>query len=241
MDKTFAEIVRRRRAVRVYDADKPLDSAVVRECIELATLAPNSTNLQLWSFQHVTDPGTLKALAQACFDQNAAQSAQQMVVFTVRCDLWRARSQWNLSTASALLQQHPNERTPARLQVLNQYYTKLIPFVYGGGWLLGGLKKALMGVVGLFRPVFRQLGVADARIVAHKSCALAAQTFMLGMTAAGYDTCPLEGFDSRRVQKILNLPRRSEINMIITCGIRADGGVYFDRYRVPFDEVYRQV
>ena len=35
----------------------------------------------------------------------------------------------------------------------------------------------------------------------HKTCALAAQTFMLAMSNEGYDTCPMEGFDSRRVKK----------------------------------------
>ena len=78
------------------------------------------------------------------------------------------------------------------------------------------------------------------RIVAHKSAGLAAQTFMLGMAAEGYDTCPMEGFDSLRVKKILNLPFGSEINMIISCGIRKPEGVYGDRYRVPFEEVYKK-
>jgi nitroreductase len=44
--------------------------------------------------------------------------------------------------------------------------------------------------------------------------ALAAQNFMISMAAVNYDTCPMEGFDSLRVKKILNLPA-AEINMII--------------------------
>jgi nitroreductase len=39
----------------------------------------------------------------------------------------------------------------------------------------------------------------------HKSCGLAAQTFMLSIVAAGYDCCPMEGFDARYVKKALNL------------------------------------
>ena len=35
------------------------------------------------------------------------------------------------------------------------------------------------------------------RVTAHKSCALAAQTFMIAMANEGYDTCPLEGLDMR--------------------------------------------
>lgn len=76
------------------------------------------------------------------------------------------------------------------------------------------------------------------RIVAQKSAALAAQNFMISMAAINYDTCPMEGFDSLRVKKVLNLPFIAEINMVIGCGIREESGIYGDRFRVPFEEVY---
>ena len=44
------------------------------------------------------------------------------------------------------------------------------------------------------------------RVVVHKTCALAAQTFMLAMANENYDTCPMEGFDRRKVKRILKLP-----------------------------------
>ncbi len=57
-----------------------------------------------------------------------------------------------------------------------------------------------------------------------------------------YDTCPVEGFDSRRVKRLLNLPSGAEINMIVSCGIRnGNKGIYGDRYRLPFDEVYKKM
>ena len=61
---------------------------------------------------------------------------------------------------------------------------------------------------------------------------------MLIMRSKGYDTCPMEGFDSLRVKKTLSLPRSAEINMIISCGIRDEKGIYGDQIRVPFDEIY---
>ena len=64
------------------------------------------------------------------------------------------------------------------------------------------------------------------RVVVHKSAALAAQNFMLSMVAYGYDTCPMEGFDSLRVKKVLKLPSNTEINMILGCGIRSPKGIY---------------
>jgi len=82
---------------------------------------------------------------------------------------------------------------------------------------------------------------SDMRIVAHKSAGLAAENFMVSMAAIGYDTCPMEGSDTLRVKKILNLPSGAEINMVIGCGIREEKGIYGPRFRVPFEEVYFNV
>ena len=61
-------------------------------------------------------------------------------------------------------------------------------------------------------------------------------------TPVEHDTCPLEGFDSRRMKKLLKLPHGAGINMVIPCGIR-DGnkGIWGERGRVPFDEIYHRI
>jgi len=52
----------------------------------------------------------------------------------------------------------------------------------------------------------------------------------------------MEGFDSRRVKRLLNLPNSAKINMIISCGIRkGNEGIWGERCRVPFDEVYKRI
>lgn len=122
------------------------------------------------------------------------------------------------------------------------YYGKVMPFLYSrflGVW--GIVRKLLVVLIGLFRPITYQVSENDMRVVVHKTCALAAQTFMLAMSNEGYDTCAMEGLDSRRVKSILKLPFRAEINMIISCGIRNEQGVWGDRMRVPFDEVYHEI
>ena len=80
-------------------------------------------------------------------------------------------------------------------------------------------------------------GNADQRVIVHKSCALAAQTFMLSISAEGFDSCPLEGFDSKEVKKLLNLPTGAEINMVVAVGKGTEEGIYNERLRVPFEEV----
>ena len=129
-----------------------------------------------------------------------------------------------------------------RIALQKAYYEKLVPFEYSRFFgLFGILRKLFMQSAGLFRPVTRQVTEADVRVSVHKSCALAAQTFMLAMSEQGYDTCPLEGFDSRLVKKALGLPYDCGINMVITCGVRVPEGVRGERYRLPFSEFYHQV
>ncbi|MGE5357067.1 MAG: nitroreductase family protein [Deltaproteobacteria bacterium] len=239
---TFKEIVNYRRSVRNYK-NIPLDAEKVRNCLELAVLSPNSSNMQLWEFYHIIDPEVLKKLAVACLDQTTATTANQMVVFVTRQDLFLRRSKQmiNLETEN-VLKNSPPEKQEKRVRRWKLYYGKVIPFLYARcGGLLGLIRKILVNVIGLFRPITYNVSESDVRVVVHKTCGLAAQTFMLAMADAGYDTCPMEGFDGRRVKKILKLPRGAEINMIISCGIRNEGGIWGDRMRIPFNEVYNRI
>ncbi|WP_298081191.1 nitroreductase family protein [uncultured Cardiobacterium sp.] len=238
------DLLNHRRAVRHYDPDQPIDADTVRGCLEQARLAPSRSNMQLYQFVHVTDPATLQALATACLGQQAATTAQQMVVFVTRQDRYRDHARQVMALeAENIRRTSPPEKQEKRLAANRGYYGKLLPFVYARCFgLLGCLRKTLFGAISLFRPMYTDCSEADMRVVVHKSCALAAQTFMLAMSEAGYDTCPLEGLDSRRVKRILALPRGAEINMIVSCGIRQEGhGIWGERHRLPFAAVYRRV
>lgn len=239
---TFQEIVNYRRSVRHYK-DLPIDTEKVKNCLELAVLAPNSSNMQLWEFYHIVNPEILKKLSIACLDQTAATTAQQMVVFVTRQDLFQKRRKEMMALETQnVLKNSPVERQEKRIKRWEMYYGKVIPFLYARFLgVLGIFRKIVVNIIGLFRPITYQVSENDMRVVVHKTCALAAQTFMLAMANEGYDTCPMEGFDSRRVKNMLNLPMGAEINMVISCGIREKGGVWGDRMRIPFDEVYKRV
>ncbi|MFK8297025.1 nitroreductase family protein [Capnocytophaga cynodegmi] len=237
------EILNYRRAVRLYDETQPIETEKVRECLELAQLAPTSSNMQLWEAYHVTDKSVLAKLTESCLSQSAAKTAQQMVVFVTRQDLYKERAKAILEFEKGNVQRNsPSERQAKRIKDRETYYGKLMPFLYRRCFgLLGWVRKIMVLSIGLFRPIVRQVSEAEVRTVVHKSCALAVQTFMTAMAEKQYDTCPLEGFDSKLVKKALKLPSDTEINMIITCGIRKEGGIWGERFRVPFEEIYHQV
>lgn len=238
IQKTVQDAIAYRRSVRVYDANQSIDTAVVKECIRQATLAPTSSNLQLWEFYHVTQEETKNALVKACLNQNAARTAQEIVVVVARKDKWKSRVKANLTFLEEQFQQQ-EVRDAKREKMATNYYTKIIPTLYSDFLgILGVIKKMIATVQGISKPMYRQVLQSDLNIVAHKSTALAAQNFMISMAANNYDTCPMEGFDSKRVKAILDLPKTAMINMVISCGIRGKGGVYGPQFRVPFNEVY---
>jgi nitroreductase len=116
------------------------------------------------------------------------------------------------------------------------YYEKIVPLAYrlGPCGLFGLVKRIVFNVQGLKEPTPREpKSLADMRVWAHKSAALAAENFMLAIRAQGFDTCPMEGFDSARVRALLGLRCRAEINMVIAIGRRGKGGIYGPQTRLP--------
>ena len=237
MKKEFDKIVRIRRSVRRYKKTEINDDDV-KDSILHASLAPNSSNLQLWEFYHVTSEKLMNRISEACFNQPAARTANQFVVIVTRKDLWNKRRIFNINTIKNKTL-NASDKSLKNRDLALKYYKYLIPTIYKEFFgLLGYIRYINAMIIGLFRPIYRQVTNSDMRVVAHKSSALAAQNFMLSMTSKGYDTCPMEGFDSLRLKRILSLPYSSEINMVISCGIRDDDGVYGKQIRVPFDDVY---
>jgi len=78
-------------------------------------------------------------------------------------------------------------------------------------------KRTLLG----FLSNFTQTPTLNSSIEAwsFKNTMLAAQTFMLAVSAAGFETCPMEGFDGRRVKEVLSVPDdRFSIPIVICVG-----------------------
>ena len=167
--------------------------------------------------------------------QSAAKTAKQLVVFVTRADLWKHRANWNYERVKEGIKGEPNKLQKRGLD----YYTKLMPLAYRsdffGFWAF--VRRCISFFGGLSKPFYRMGGKADQRVTVHKSCALAAQTFMLSIAAEGFESCPMEGFDAKRVKKALNLPSGAEINMIISVGKATSEGVWGPRNRVPYNEV----
>ncbi len=237
-EKIVSKAIQHRRSVRIYDSKKVINTDIVKQCIQQAILAASSSNLQLWEFYHITSKTMKEKISESCFNQPAAKTANQLVIPVVRLDLWPKRIQSNVDFIKSV---EPSKMSEKSKKGALSYYEKVLPKLYGGtNKLRGFFGKIIMQYKGVSKITYREVSSTDLRVIGHKSTALAAQNFMTSMAAFDYDTCPMEGFDSVRLKSILELPRKAQISMVIGCGIRKEEGVYGDRFRVPFEEVYFQ-
>lgn len=227
--KAFKDVVQSRRSIRRF-LPEPIPDSLVEEILDLGMLAPNSSNLQPWVFYWVKNEQKRKALAGATLNQNAAKTAPVLIVVGVRPSIWRAHAKKLLKVL---------EERGLSTPIAENYYKKIAPMMYMQGpfGILGFVKKIVFGVIGIFRPVPRfPFGKSKLEVWAQKSTALACENIMLGFRAAGYDSCPMEGYDEKRVKKILNIPRDVNLTMIIGAGKRAPDGLYGPRVRFPRED-----
>jgi len=71
---------------------------------------------------------------------------------------------------------------------------------------------------------------------ATKSTSLACENLMIAAEALGINSCPMEGFDGRRLSRYLGLSRRyHEIVMVIALGKRSHAYVELPQWRRPLD------
>ena len=98
-------------------------------------------------------------------------------------------------------------------------------------------KRAVFWVVNLRRvigmpPLFRQ----EIFKWAARSTSLACQNLMIAAEALGMSTCPMEGFDGRRLGRYLGLSRRKqEVVMVIAVGKRSSEYREWPQWRRPLE------
>ena len=84
----FTKLVNSRRSCRVY-TDEAVPEEIIQKCIDLALLAPNSSNLQPWQFYWVKSKDKRKLLDKYCLNQPAAATAPEIIVAVACPEMWK--------------------------------------------------------------------------------------------------------------------------------------------------------
>lgn len=218
-----------RRAVKLFE---PIEiSADLREQIlNAARHAPSSFNSQPYKLYWVQSPATKADVAKLCLRQKPAESASALVVAVADLGSLAATSQsqleWMRSSDFTEEKIRDYERNAKIGRIL---------FMPGPFGIFATVKRALFRLLHLrmvigMPPLSRQ----DLFKWATKSTSLACQNLMLAAEALGLNTCPMEGFDSRRLSRYLRLSRRChEIVMVIAIGKKSHARKEPPQWRRP--------
>lgn len=224
------EAIFTRRAVKVFE---PVEIAegMREQILNAARHAPSSFNTQPYQFYWVRTAQKRSAVAKLCMGQMPAETASALVVAVADIGSLAATSQSQLEWMRCR-----SEFTEAKIRDYERT-AKIgrILFMPGPFGLFGAVKRGLFRLLNLWKvmgmpPTSRQ----DLFKWATKSTSLACENLMIAAEALGINTCPMEGFDGRRLSKYLGLSTRyHEIVMVIAMGKKSQAYVEAPQWRRP--------
>ena len=221
----------RRRAVKSFES-VAISPQVRQQLLDAARFAPSSFNTQPYRFYWVESPERRRVAARLCMAQSPAATASVLVVAVADLGSLRSTSElyldWMRSTGVAAEKLRDYERTAKIGRII---------FMPGPFGIFGALKWFLFRVLHFWKtigmpPLFRH----DLFKWATKSTSLACENLMIAAEALGLNTCPMEGFDARRLSEFLGLsPRVHEIVMVIAIGKKSTAHTEHPQWRRPLE------
>lgn len=194
-----------RRAVKVFEPAE-ISEGMREQILNAARHAPSSFNTQPYRFYWVGTAEKKKAVAKLCLGQMPAETAPALIVAVADIGSLTTTSQGQLEWMRGR-----SEFSEAKIRDYERT-AKIgrILFMPGPFGIFGALKWAIFRVLNLWKtigmpPVFRQ----DLFKWATKSTSLACENLMIAAESLGLNTCPMEGFDGRRLSKYLGLSARN--------------------------------
>lgn len=158
----FLDLVKSRQSERAYE-DRPVDEALVMQCIEAARLAPSACNSQPWTFIVVDDENLRGQIADSMSNK-------------------------------VLPLNHFTKQAPVQVVIVNE-----------GSNFTASLGNKIKD------KDFSKLDIG-----------IAAQHFCLQAADLGLGTCMLGWFNEPKVKRILDIPEKKRVELIITLGYSKD-------------------
>jgi len=220
-----------RRAIKLFE---PVDiSPEIREQIlRAARQAPSSFNVQPYRIYWVGSEDRKAVVARLCMGQKPAETASALIVVVADIGSMSATTH---AQAAWMRRNHFTEekiRDYERTAKIGR-----ILFMPGPFGVFAAIKWALFRLLNVLKvmgmpPLFRQ----DLFKWATKGTSLACENLMIAAEALGLNTCPMEGFDGRRLSQYLELSSRfHEIVMVIAIGKKSNAYIEPPQWRRPLD------
>jgi len=218
-----------RRAVKVFDPVE-ISEKLRGQILNAARQAPSSFNLQPYRLYWVGSAEKKAAVAKLCLGQRPAETASVLVVAVADIGSLAATTQGQLEWMRGANFCDEKIRDYERTAKIGR-----ILFMPGPFGIFGAVKRAAFWLLNLWKTIgMPPLSRQEIFKWATKSTSLACQNLMIAAEALGINTCPMEGFDGRRLSQYLGLsPRYHEIVMVIAIGKKAHAYVEPPQWRRP--------
>jgi nitroreductase len=226
------EPIFQRRAVKVFEPVE-IPEGMREQIFNAARHAPSSFNSQPYRFYWVGTAKRKTAVAKLCMGQMPAETASALVVAVADIG--------SLSTTSQCQLEWMRSRSEFSEEKIRDYERTAkigrILFMPGPFGIFAAIKWVMFWLLNLWKvmgmpPLSRQ----DLFKWATKSTSLACENLMIAAEALGINTCPMEGFDGRRLAKYLGLSARChEIVMVIAVGKKSPAYVEPPQWRRPLE------
>jgi nitroreductase len=220
-----------RRAVKLFEP-VAISSEIREQILQAACQAPSSFNSQPYRMYWVGSEARRAEVARLCLGQKPAVTASALIVAVADIGSASATTQgqaeWMRRNDFTEDKVRDYERTAKIGRVL---------FMPGPLHMFAAFKWVVFRLMNVFKvmgmpPLSREAIFKWAT----KGTSLACQNLMIAAEALGLNTCPMEGFDGRRLSKYLGLSRRShQIVMVIAVGKKSNGYVEQPQWRRPLD------
>jgi len=225
------EALYRRRAVKAFEPVE-IPQVLREQILDAARYAPSSFNMQPYRLVWVESSPRKAATAKLCLGQMPAATASALVVAVADIGSLAATSQAQLEWMRRSGFSHANVRDYERTAKIGR-----ILFMPGPFGIFGAVKWAIFRLVNLWTTIgMPPVSQQDLFKWATKSTSLACENLMIAAEALGLNTCPMEGFDGRRLSRFLGLSARyHEIVMVIAIGKKSPACAEPPQWRRPLD------
>src|ERR1700683_896662 len=226
-----------RRAVKIFEPVE-ISEGLREQILNAARHAPSSFNSQPYRFYWVGSAPQKAVVAKLCLGQKPAETASALVVAVADLKSLSATAQGQLEWMRRSNFTEKKIRDYQRTAKIGR-----ILFMPGPFGMFAALKRALFRLLNLRMVVgMPPLSREDLFKWAPKSTSLACQNLMIAAEALGMNTCPMEGFDGRRLSKYLGLSGvPHEIVMVIAIGKKSAQHVDQPQWRRPLEATVRVV
>ncbi len=221
-----------RRAVKLFEPVQ-ISGETREQILNAARHAPSSFNAQPYRLYWMEAAKAKTVVARLCLGQAPAETASALVVAIADIGSLTA-------TAQSQLMWMRSRREFSEEKIRDYERTAKIGrivFMPGPFGIFGAVKWGAFRVLNWWKvmgmpPLSRQ----DLFKWATKSTSLACENLMIAAEALGINSCPMEGFDGRRLLKYLGLRSRChEIVMVIALGKKSQTWIEPPQWRRPLD------